>query len=153
MRADLTRLLIEERGFAAVVVEADFPGGAAPAALQPLPVLSCAARTLRLFTALRFAPPLHADAFRANLWVRGLCDDGSAEQALRDFVRFPTWWACRGGSCSGRRLGSGWWWLGGGWCSSRRSGSCKRAARPPPQHRLLPLRPALPQDVAQQRGG
>ena len=31
------------------------------------------------------------DAFRANRWVRGRGDDGSAEAALGDFVRFPRW--------------------------------------------------------------
>jgi erythromycin esterase-like protein len=31
------------------------------------------------------------DAFRLNLWVRGLSQDGSPEAALADFVRFPTW--------------------------------------------------------------
>ncbi len=31
------------------------------------------------------------DAFRANLWVRGLSNDTSAEEALGDFIRFPTW--------------------------------------------------------------
>jgi erythromycin esterase-like protein len=31
------------------------------------------------------------DAFRANLYVRGLSDDTSAEEALGDFIRFPTW--------------------------------------------------------------
>lgn len=56
MRADLTNLLIRERGFNAVVVEADFP-----------------------------------DAFRANLYVRGLSQDQSGEEALREFKRFPTW--------------------------------------------------------------
>ncbi|PSC73112.1 erythromycin esterase [Micractinium conductrix] len=57
MRAELSKLLIKERGFAAVVVEADFP-----------------------------------DAFRANLYARGLSStDMTAEQALRDFKRFPTW--------------------------------------------------------------
>lgn len=33
------------------------------------------------------------DAFRANLYARGLSmtGDGSADQALRDYTRFPTW--------------------------------------------------------------
>ena len=55
-RADLTRALIERRGFGIVAVEADWP-----------------------------------DAYRANRWVRGLGTDGSAEEALQDFTRFPRW--------------------------------------------------------------
>jgi len=31
------------------------------------------------------------DAFRANLYVRGLSNDTSPEEALGDFIRFPTW--------------------------------------------------------------
>lgn len=31
------------------------------------------------------------DAYRANRWVRGESDDQSAEDSLRDFVRFPRW--------------------------------------------------------------
>ncbi|KAL4530470.1 hypothetical protein Ndes2526B_g02177 [Nannochloris sp. 'desiccata'] len=31
------------------------------------------------------------DAFRANLYVRGLNNDTSPEEALGDFIRFPTW--------------------------------------------------------------
>ena len=31
------------------------------------------------------------DAYRVNRWVRGASDDASAEQALADFRRFPTW--------------------------------------------------------------
>jgi erythromycin esterase-like protein len=31
------------------------------------------------------------DAYRVNLYVRGASDDGSAEQALADFRRFPAW--------------------------------------------------------------
>ena len=56
MRADITRTLVQERGFNAVAVEADFP-----------------------------------DAFRANMWVRGLNADTNAEDALSDFIRFPEW--------------------------------------------------------------
>eukprot|EP00887_Chlorella_sp_A99_P007234 scaffold2.g7234.t1 len=56
MRAELTKMLIKQRGFHAVVVEADFP-----------------------------------DAFRVNMYARGLGEDRSAEEALRDFTRFPTW--------------------------------------------------------------
>ena len=55
-RAAITRRLIEERGFQAVAVEADWP-----------------------------------DAARVNSYVRGAGGDGDAEQALRDFRRFPTW--------------------------------------------------------------
>lgn len=55
-RAQMTRRLIEEKGFAAVAVEADWP-----------------------------------DAYRVNRHVRGHDDDQDAEQALRDFERFPTW--------------------------------------------------------------
>ena len=56
IRAEVTKMLIEERGFNAVACEADFP-----------------------------------DAFRANMFVRGLNDDRSADEALEDFIRFPTW--------------------------------------------------------------
>src|SRR5437016_8834852 len=31
------------------------------------------------------------DAFRVNRYVRGLGDDGNADEALRGFKRFPTW--------------------------------------------------------------
>ncbi|MGZ4609282.1 MAG: erythromycin esterase family protein [Actinomycetes bacterium] len=31
------------------------------------------------------------DAYRVNRWVRGRSDDADAEEALRDFQRFPTW--------------------------------------------------------------
>src|SRR5438477_3480118 len=31
------------------------------------------------------------DAYRVNLYVRGASDDGSAEEALADFRRFPAW--------------------------------------------------------------
>ena len=55
-RARITRRLIEERGFTAVAVEADWP-----------------------------------DAYRVNRWVRGHGDDGSANDALLGFRRFPTW--------------------------------------------------------------
>jgi erythromycin esterase-like protein len=55
-RAAITRRLIEEKGFAAVAVEADWP-----------------------------------DAYRVDRYVRGRSDDGSAEEALRGFERFPTW--------------------------------------------------------------
>jgi erythromycin esterase-like protein len=55
-RARITRRLIEERGFTAVAVEADWP-----------------------------------DAYRVNRYVHGRSADGSAEEALRDFERFPTW--------------------------------------------------------------
>jgi erythromycin esterase-like protein/predicted phosphoribosyltransferase len=55
-RAAFTRRLIEEKGFCAVVVEADWP-----------------------------------DAYRVNRYVRGRSDDATAEEALRDFKRFPTW--------------------------------------------------------------
>jgi erythromycin esterase-like protein len=57
LRSDLTKLLIEQRGFSAVATEADFP-----------------------------------DAFRVNLWAQGLsARDSTAEEALSDFTRFPTW--------------------------------------------------------------
>jgi erythromycin esterase-like protein/predicted phosphoribosyltransferase len=55
-RARMTRRLIEEKGFCAVAVEADWP-----------------------------------DAYRVNRYVRGRGDDGTAEEALRGFERFPTW--------------------------------------------------------------
>jgi len=31
------------------------------------------------------------DAYRVNRWLRGAADDADAEEALRDFERFPTW--------------------------------------------------------------
>ncbi|MBF6302153.1 erythromycin esterase family protein [Nocardia amamiensis] len=55
-RAEMTKRLIEDKGFQAVVFEADWP-----------------------------------DAYRVNRYVLGRGDDGSAEQALRGFERFPTW--------------------------------------------------------------
>ncbi|OQS13039.1 erythromycin esterase [Nocardia donostiensis] len=55
-RANMTRKLIEQKGFSAVAVEADWP-----------------------------------DAYRVNRFVRGQGTDTDAEQALRDFERFPTW--------------------------------------------------------------
>lgn len=56
LRADLTRRLIEDHGFDAVAIEADWP-----------------------------------DALRASQWVQGGGPDGSADQALRGFQRFPQW--------------------------------------------------------------
>src|SRR5215472_18948816 len=55
-RAQITKRLIEEKGFCAVAAEADWP-----------------------------------DAYRVNRYVRGSGRDGSAEEALRGFERFPTW--------------------------------------------------------------
>ncbi|HEX6024764.1 MAG TPA: erythromycin esterase family protein [Solirubrobacter sp.] len=55
-RAEITKRLIAEGGFNAVVVEADWP-----------------------------------DAYRVNRFVRGISDDSSADEALADFRRFPTW--------------------------------------------------------------
>jgi hypothetical protein len=31
------------------------------------------------------------DAFRANLYIRGLSEDKTPEDGLEDFIRFPTW--------------------------------------------------------------
>ena len=55
-RAEITKRLIAEDGYAFVAAEADWP-----------------------------------DAYRVNLFVRGESDDGDAEEALRDFRRFPAW--------------------------------------------------------------
>ncbi len=55
-RAEITRWLIENKGFNAVAAEADWP-----------------------------------DAYRVNRYIRGLGDDGSAEEALGGFERFPAW--------------------------------------------------------------
>jgi erythromycin esterase-like protein len=55
-RAEITKRLIAEKGFAAVAVEADFP-----------------------------------DAYRVNRFVRGIGGDKNADEALRDFERFPLW--------------------------------------------------------------
>jgi erythromycin esterase-like protein len=55
-RARITRRLIEEQGFTAVAVEADWP-----------------------------------DAYRINCFVTGRSGDTSADDALGDFKRFPTW--------------------------------------------------------------
>src|SRR6266542_913320 len=57
-RAEITKRLIAEKGFAAVAAEADWP-----------------------------------DAYRVNRYVRGAPQgsDASAEEALRDFQRFPQW--------------------------------------------------------------
>lgn len=56
-RAEITKWLIEEKGFCAVAAEADWP-----------------------------------DAYRVNRYVRGgQGTDGSADEALRGFERFPSW--------------------------------------------------------------
>ncbi|SCX27888.1 Erythromycin esterase homolog [Mycolicibacterium fluoranthenivorans] len=55
-RAEITKWLIEEKGFCAVAAEADWP-----------------------------------DAYRVNRYVRGQDTDGSADEALRGFERFPSW--------------------------------------------------------------
>ena len=55
-RARITRRLVEEKGFSAVAVEADWP-----------------------------------DAYRVNRYARGAGRDSTAEEALGDFRRFPTW--------------------------------------------------------------
>lgn len=55
-RAKITKRLIQEKGFTAVAVEADWP-----------------------------------DAYRINRYVRGVDDDATAEEALRDFQQFPAW--------------------------------------------------------------
>ena len=55
-RAEITKWLIEHKGFTAVAAEADWP-----------------------------------DAYRVNRYVRGLGADGTAEEALRGFQRFPAW--------------------------------------------------------------
>ena len=55
-RAEITKWLIEEKGFCAVAAEADWP-----------------------------------DAYRVNRYVRGEGHDGSADQALSGFERFPAW--------------------------------------------------------------
>ena len=55
-RAEITKWLIEEKGFCAVAAEADWP-----------------------------------DAYRVNRYVRGLGSDGSANEALSGFERFPAW--------------------------------------------------------------
>jgi len=55
-RAEITKWLIEEKGFCGVAAEADWP-----------------------------------DAYRVNRYVRGQAGDGSAEEALRGFERFPAW--------------------------------------------------------------
>lgn len=55
-RADITQRLIEEKGFGAVAVEADWP-----------------------------------DAYRVNRFVHGTSEDATANEALSDFRRFPTW--------------------------------------------------------------
>ncbi len=55
-RAEITKWLIENKGFNAVAAEADWP-----------------------------------DAYRVNRYVRGSGTDGSPEEALRGFQRFPAW--------------------------------------------------------------
>src|SRR2546428_2127871 len=55
-RAEITRRLIEEKGFTAIAVEADWP-----------------------------------DAYRVNRFVRAMSEDVTANEALGDFLRFPTW--------------------------------------------------------------
>ena len=55
-RVEITKWLVEEKGFCAVAAEADWP-----------------------------------DAYRVNRYVRGLGRDGSADEALSGFERFPAW--------------------------------------------------------------
>ncbi|MCW2687455.1 MAG: hypothetical protein JWR37_2345, partial [Mycobacterium sp.] len=55
-RAEITKWLIEKKGFDAVAAEADWP-----------------------------------DAYRVNRYVRGIGKDATADEALREFQRFPTW--------------------------------------------------------------
>jgi erythromycin esterase-like protein len=55
-RAQITKRLIQEKGFNAVAVEADWP-----------------------------------DAYRINLFVRGVSGDSDPDDALAGFKRFPTW--------------------------------------------------------------
>jgi erythromycin esterase-like protein/predicted phosphoribosyltransferase len=55
-RAEISKRLIEEHGYGAVCVEADWP-----------------------------------DAARVNCFIQGEGDDATAEEALRDFRRFPVW--------------------------------------------------------------
>lgn len=55
-RAEITMRLVQEKGFNAIAVEADWP-----------------------------------DAHRVDCYVRGRGQDASADAALRDFERFPTW--------------------------------------------------------------
>jgi erythromycin esterase-like protein/predicted phosphoribosyltransferase len=55
-RAEITKWLIDAKGFIGVAAEADWP-----------------------------------DAYRVNRFVRGAGDDATPEEALRGFVRFPTW--------------------------------------------------------------
>ncbi|BBX18488.1 hypothetical protein CRI77_08465 [Mycolicibacterium duvalii] len=55
-RAEITKWLIEDKGFCAVAAEADWP-----------------------------------DAYRVNRYVRGQGGDGSADEALSGFERFPAW--------------------------------------------------------------
>lgn len=52
------------------------------------------------------------DAFRVNLYVRGMSQDRTAEEALGNFVRFPTW--CVQGRCAGGGIGLGGVGWGGG---------------------------------------
>src|SRR5919198_3281517 len=55
-RAEITKRLIQDKGFSAVAAEADWP-----------------------------------DAYRVNCYVRGQGQDATANEALGDFQRFPTW--------------------------------------------------------------
>jgi len=69
-RAVITRRLIEEKDFTSVIVEADWP-----------------------------------DAYRVNRFVQGLKspnanNEKSAEDALGDFKRFPTWFSYESTACS-----------------------------------------------------
>lgn len=72
MRADLSLRLIKEKGFDAVVAEADFPD----------------AFRVNMYVRGMTIPPNNSST---NQEERGFALDQTAEQALGDFSRFPTW--------------------------------------------------------------
>lgn len=84
-RAIITKDLIENRGFNAVAVEAG------ESFLLLFNAHSCVTMEnvhvqILLCHCLQCAAPADfPDAFRANLWVRGLSEDRSADEALSDF--------------------------------------------------------------------
>ena len=83
-RIEITKRLIELRGFHAVAVEADFVGYS-----EILHARTSSNSDFVAFVQFWTLCPPQPDAFRANLWVRGLSEDKSAEEALSDFQRFP----------------------------------------------------------------
>lgn len=118
MRADITKLLIEERGFNAGQLASEKLFSLSLGSLpddclipshdwQPRSMLPQRLRTpaqrSHLHPCAVVVEADYPDAFRLNLWVRGLSQDSTPEAALADFVRFPTWQVGGAGVRQGQR--------------------------------------------------